>query len=485
MSGHHSERRFSWSILPPLPLMGVGTPQVESVEHYVSRLAWTVGVSVQTLRSLSAPCDDSGARQVGGASRFCGPGKYFRKRVENLERLTGVDTVRCGSFWVIDDVLAVTGVGRNSKRHRWCPQCFLEWDETHSWEPLAWIVDLQLTCAVHGCDLESQCRDCGSAQYIGKGYPRRRQCQRCQSSLSGRGRNSARPAYFAWTEERLAELIQLCATPGQAPISFSAYEAFVRGLVDERRYERDQPATVRAAISRVRSNAVRGRVTLRTLVNLCALQGISMIDMLLDPQAAASRPLIDLWAGYRSLELPNGKHAAKMAAYSQCIDEIMKRCDGLYLPSMKVIMRRMKLNRDLARELCVDAYEAYEEAYQRQGPYSTRVHIERAFLCAMEAFEAPDFNPFGPCDIRKVARRVAVASNFTLKRAQLIARAALYSRRALERAKAKLLDLPAEQFEEGRWLRAAGLDHVVEDPVAVPENEPCEKRPLVRKLRIA
>lgn len=453
MSGQQRGPRFSWSVLPPLPLMGVGTSQVESVEHYVSRLAWTVGVSVQTLRSLSAPSDDSGSRQVGGSSRFCGPGRYFKGRIENLELLTGVDTIRCGSFWVLDDVLAVTGVGRNTKRHRWCPQCFLSWDQAHSWEPLAWIVDLQLTCAVHGCDLESQCRDCGSAQYIGKGYLRRRQCQRCQSSLAGRGRNVARPAYFAWTEARLAELIQLCATPGQASIPFSAYEAFVRGLVDEGRHERDQPATVRAAVSRVQSNAVRGRVTLRTLVNLCALQGISITDMLLDPGAAASRPLIDLWAGYRSLEFPNGNHAAKMAAYRQCVEEIMKRCEGLYLPSMKVIMRRMNLNRDLARELCVDSYEAYEEAYQRQGPYSMRVHLDRAFLYAMEPFEAPGFNPFGPCDIRKAARRLAAASTLSLERARPIARAALYSRRALERAKAKLMDLPADKFEEGPWLR--------------------------------
>src|SRR5690606_15392370 len=116
-------------------------------------------------------------------------------------------------------------------------------------------------------------------------------------------------------------------------------------------------------------------------------------------------------------------HEEKMRAYSQCVKEILKQCVGLYLPSMNLIMRRMKLNRDLARELSVDAYESYEAAYQRQGPYSTRTHSDRAFLYAMEVFEAPGFDSFGPCDIRKVARRVAAASSLGRERARQITRA--------------------------------------------------------------
>lgn len=453
MSAPNAPPTFSWTVLPPLALFGVGTALVESAEHYAARLAHTIGVSVRVLFSLPPPYDEPGYRQVGGASRFCGPGRGFKRRVENLERLTGTDTIRCGSFWVIDDILAVTGAGRNSKRHRWCPQCFLEWDEATSWEPLIWIVDLQLTCPVHGCDLECLCRNCGSNQNVARDYNQRRRCQRCKASLSGRGKITRRPSYFAWAEGRLAELIQLCGTPGQAPFSFSNYEAFVRGLAARKRGKERPPATVRVAIGRIQSNAVRGRVTLRTLVNLCALQGISITEMLLDPQMASSRPLIDLWAGYQALEFPNNSHAAKIAAYGQCIEEMLKQCKGRYLPSMRIVMRRMKLNRDLVRELCVDLYEAYEEAYQKQGAYSTRVHAERAFLRAIEEFEAPSFNPFAPCDTRKVARRVAALSNLTFEHAQSITRSALHTRRALERAKAKLLELPPDKFAEGLWLR--------------------------------
>lgn len=201
------------------------------------------------------------------------------------------------------------------------------------------------------------------------------------------------------------------------------------------------------------SNVVRGRITLRTIVNLCALQGISIEEMLLDPKMASSRPLIDLWAGYQSFEFPNGSHGAKIAAYRRYIGRMLAKCKGLYLPSMQIALRRMKLNRDLVRELCVDLYEAYEEAYQKQGAYSSRIHAERAFKHALEEFEAPGFNPFAPCDLRKITRRVAVRSNFTLQKSQLITRSALYCRLAFERAKAELMGLPVGEFEGGPWLR--------------------------------
>lgn len=213
------------------------------------------------------------------------------------------------------------------------------------------------------------------------------------------------------------------------------------------------PAVVRAAAHRIR-NAGRSLVTLRTLINLCALQGVSIHEMLLDPVGASSRPLIDLWSGYQSLEFPNGRHAAKITAYRACLEEVMKRCAGLYLPSTQFLMREIKLNRDLARELSVDLYEAYEGAHQSQGSETERIHAERAFRNAMDFFNAPGFNPFVPCDIQKIVRRVALSANVPREQAKSITRAALYSRRALERAKAKMFDLPMLETGESSWLRS-------------------------------
>lgn len=433
--------QFRWSTLPPLPLMGLRSALVESAEHYVARQAWTVGV---TIRSLCPPthCADGNPKrdQFFGASGFCGPGRQFKRRIEHMEQLTGSDRVRYGSFWVVDELLAVTGVGRNTKQQRWCPRCFLSWDENSSWEPLIWMVELQQTCPVHACDLESSCGACGRSQPTGRDYRKRRHCHHCSATLAGAGKASPRLGHEVWAEERVAELIELCATPSQQQVPFERYETFVRTLCEISMERPHLPATLRAAVARMRSNAVRGRVTLRTLVNLCALQGITLPEMLLDPQAAASRPLIDLWGDYKALEFPNGRHGSKIQAYRQYVDDMLRRCKGRYLPPMTHVLRRMKLNRDLAREMCVEFYEAYEGKYQSQGAYSSRVHADRAFGHAIRILEEDFLNPFSPYDARKLARRVAALAKVQLAIAEGAARAAVHSRRALEGAKASMLD---------------------------------------------
>lgn len=430
--------RFRWTPLPPLPLRGLGTSLVESAEHYGARLANAVGISIASLCELASRYGMGGTTRTDGVSSFCGPGRGFKARIEGLERLTGCENLRHGTFWVLDDVLAVAGAGRNSRHHRWCPKCYLEWDDETSWDPLIWIADVQLSCPVHGCDLESKCRVCGTTQRVARSYETRRICHRCDTSLAGSGRVSRRPDRSEWAEERLAELIQMCASPGQTPITLATYETFVRAMVRDRRADGSMPAAVHAALRRVSSNAVRGRVTIRTLINLCALQGTTIPEMLTNPVAAASQPLIDLWSGYTSLEFPNGAHSEKIAAFQDCADEIVDRCSGLYIPSMKPLLRRMKLNRDLVCELCVDAYERYEAARIRQVCRGDRIHSERAFLRALEILEVSTFDPFGPCDLRRLARRVARGANVTLEAARPISRAALYTRRAIERASHRL-----------------------------------------------
>jgi hypothetical protein len=179
--------RPCWTVLPPVPLMGVGTELVESVEHYASRLAWITGTSVDRLCALPSPFDEPAPGKPGGTNRFCGPGKTYQRRIENLEALTGVETIRCGSFLVLEELLATGAIGRSSRRHRWCPECYLAWDEAASWEPLIWKVDLLTTCPIHGCSLEFRCRQCHATQSSTTKYERRRRCRDCGTSLAGRG----------------------------------------------------------------------------------------------------------------------------------------------------------------------------------------------------------------------------------------------------------------------------------------------------------
>lgn len=431
-----SVRSEFWSVLPPLPIWGVGSPVVESAEHYMARLAWSAGTTIGQISRLRSPYEDTPFCPENGTASFNGPGPWFMKRVSSLEKLTGVDNIRCGTFYVVRDVLAMIGVNRNSKKQRWCPQCYLEWS-ADSWEPLAWAVELQARCPFHLCDLEDQCRNCGCSQRVGRSYQERRSCRSCSRSLGAPGISTSQPEQVVWAERQIANTIELCADPEQESVRYEAYELFVTELT--RRYDVGDcgtPATVRAAISRVRAKSLRGRVTFRTLIDLSSLQSVSISEMLLTPREAAGMPLLDLSTGHKGLDMPNGSHIAKISAFRQCVTEMLDQHEQFYLPSMQLLMKRFRLNRDLVRELSVDAYEDYQLAFSQQLPYSQWVHMERAFRLALFEFEDTEL---GSEDVGTIAERVAAASNCSPAQAALAVSSALRAKHALERAKQELL----------------------------------------------
>lgn len=425
-----------WSVLPPIPIRGVGTPLVESAEHYMARLAWSAGTTISQIYRLQSPYEDAQFKPDGGTTSFNGPGKWFMRCVHNLERLTGVGDIRCGTFYVLGDVLAMIGVNRQSRKQRWCPQCYLEWSED-SWEPLAWAVELQTTCPSHLCNLEFRCRSCGSSQRVGRSYQERRRCHSCSQSLGAHGVSVSRPKQIIWAERQIAQAVEMCADPGQKPIPYKSYALFVTELT--RRYDvgnSSTPATVRAAIGRVRAKSLQGRVTFRTLIDLSALQSVSISEMLLSPREAAGRPLLDLSVGHKGLDMPNGSHVAKISAFRQCVADMLDRHEEFYLPSMQLLMKRFRLNRDLVRELSVDAYEDYQLAFSQQLPYSQWVHMERAFRLALS--ELDDLK-LGSNDSCAIAMRVAAASNCSSAQAGLAVRSAIRANDALARAQNELL----------------------------------------------
>lgn len=296
------KNKFGWSVLPPVPLLGLGTPLVESAEHYVARLAWISGTSIRQLCGYMSCCNGMRQIVVGGLNKFCGPGSVYKHRVSELEKLTGISTIRCGTFMVLDKVLCEWAIGRTSYRRKWCPECYLRWDQTSSWEPLLWQIELVNKCPIHDCDLVSGCRKCGASQQQVVAYHRRRNCWRCKKSLGRPGRTEQRPSYYAWAQSQICDLVQLCGTPGEDPVPADAISRFVYGIPAFTAHRSKIPGVVKDAIARSK-NRSRQVASLETIVNLCGLQGVRPVDMLRDPIGAASRPLLDMWSGDRLLDL--------------------------------------------------------------------------------------------------------------------------------------------------------------------------------------
>jgi hypothetical protein len=437
-----------WSVLPPVPLFGIGTALVESVEHYMSRLAWISGTTVHHIISLSAPFDEPGARQAGGVSKFCGPSKTFRRRIENLEALTGIETIRCGSFYILKDLLAAPSIGRDSKRKRWCPMCYLKWDEQASWEPLLWSIELQVTCPIHGCLLERQCRRCGAQQNVSVRYCRRRSCSSCGESLGNIGVFQERSNYEIWTENQLSELVKLCASPGQRPISGLASEIFALGLISSANGSRKAEAAVKRIARLLLARRPAGascRISLRGLIDLCAIQGISVTDILLQPSASASMPLLDHWAGYRSLAHPTSR-SARMVLFREGVVSVLESPEELFLPPVSILLRDAKVSRGAAQHACDGLLERYQDRYFRQEGGELGASSGRVFRNAIEDFTSSNFNPFLPCDVATHARRaMKQEKEISLAQGKRITKSALFWCKALERAKAKVLGISAEE----------------------------------------
>jgi len=191
--------RRMWTPLPALPLLNIGTPFVESVEHYVARLTWTIGIGVSSILSLDPPYDEPGY-PTSRRSSFCGPGTIYKRRISNLQELTGVSTIHCGSFQALDALLASGALQGKQTGRRWCPECFKDWNELNSCEPLQWAIDMRVTCPIHGCKLEDSCQQCGAKQPRRAQYQLRRSCSTCQADLGGNGKFVALPAYTRWQE---------------------------------------------------------------------------------------------------------------------------------------------------------------------------------------------------------------------------------------------------------------------------------------------
>lgn len=134
-----------WTVLPPVPLYGVGTSMVESLSYYLRRIALISGTSVDRILgyadTLSDNAGGSGPQNYRSLMLGC-PERYLF----GLEHLTGIDHLRYGTFWVLKDLVGPRFLGRQARFRRWCPMCYAAWDSDSSYEPLIWAVGLLSCC---------------------------------------------------------------------------------------------------------------------------------------------------------------------------------------------------------------------------------------------------------------------------------------------------------------------------------------------------
>lgn len=373
-----------WTLLPRLDLRGVGTCMVESIEHYIGRLCWLAGVGRPTLLKM-VDWDEVRVerehRRTGYSSQ-CAP-----DYLPELIVLTGQEQLPYGCLWKLREVLSLRSFGRPRRTRRWCPTCFLEWDEARSAEPTIFQIDICRVCPVHGCALIVACQACGSGQQFGRRFDTRMNCHQCDEPLGFRAEFYKLPELDAWAQREIEAVVTYCSTPGEPSVDPGAFHQYVDAL--ERNATEDGATSpllsqIRAARGRVQSNT---RPSLRLLLNFAALQGVSVMDILHRPLEAATRPLLDRWAEQSLLPLDMGSFRYRGTEAMKLCQKLLRLSKVVFIPPLKFMMRDLGVSAESLREHRLHIYREYRSRYEKQGGSSERYANEQVFKAAVKMLD--------------------------------------------------------------------------------------------------
>ncbi|WP_158621255.1 TniQ family protein [Dyella dinghuensis] len=373
-----------WTVLPPLPLRGLGTSAVESLSHYLRRLAWVSGSTVSRLMAYSNSelvKDQSNIAQERYDLTLGRP----EHRIFSFERLVGLSHLRYGTFWVLKNVAGPHFLGGALTHRRWCSTCYAEWDVETSYEPLMWSVRLASACPRHGRRLSEQCSVCEASQFTMTSLDRRYHCQECGSPLADSINTATLSDTERWTDLQIGKLIEMCSTMGEEPLLEEPYQTFLDGINTRLTYSDDTPACLTSA-RRIQNQACTPRKpSLRTLLQICALQSVSICDLLQAPRAAATDLLFDTWHDGEARNLRHVMPNTRIAKAHALVKRLFHRCASSYLPPIDVVVHEFGTNRTLMRDVDADLYERYERQFRAQASYVLRLRLSDAFIYAIRS----------------------------------------------------------------------------------------------------
>jgi hypothetical protein len=372
---------MNWSAVPPLGLHGVGTAMVESLPSYLMRLMWTTGITSTYLVEQLCLRKCRSLACLGSILSTKEP-ELTLSALEKLEGLTGRSDLRLATFWAMSHILSPSSgrIYRDGCR-RWCPKCYEDWD-SNSYEPLIWGVDLLACCPVHGCSFEHQCSGCGAVQKNVVDLNRRRQCHACGAYLAKGARWKARKPFMQWVDEQVLYLAKFCATPRTQPVPYATYLEFVSGLRVALRGTRSKSLRLLIQFYERGARFRSQKISLRSLINLCALQGVSIRELLGAPLEASRVLSFEGWAGMDYLPIPTARQAQKIYAAKKCLLDFLESGLPTYLPPMGLLLGGFGVQLLAVRDVATEAYDAYQAAYFRQARFRELKQMRRAFICA-------------------------------------------------------------------------------------------------------
>jgi hypothetical protein len=371
------------TLLPRLTLRGIDSTMVESVDHYLLRLSWSTGLTLQTLLRMTDWEENILEREYGraGYSHLCAP-----DYLPELEAMTGAD-LRFGSFWTVRDLLGARPFGRSRHNRRWCPTCYDEWDDTQSREPLIFLVDACLICPKHRCRLEHACPSCGAHQTLKAPYEKRRICKSCDKPLGFHAPAAQIKELDAWAQHEVEALVAFCASTHSEPVDSQSFELYSREL----KKQAIENGVTPLLLQQIESAGMSVRPSIRMLLNCAALQGVSVLDIIQRPMEAASRPLLDRWAEQSLLPLDMGRFRFDGLELVKLCNQLLRLSNVAFIPPLGFVLKDLRISGENFREHRVHMYREYHLRYEEQGGAAELYRQNQIFKTALTGLQGqPD-----------------------------------------------------------------------------------------------
>jgi hypothetical protein len=208
--------------LYPLIPIGSGTPIVECLSGYISRLAWEHSVLVSDF--LDVPClaevgnrnaDRRTRRRLFHASSFMidGSSTHTHKWISALEAATGITSFRDHTILPYIELSSSSWL---RDWEAWCPQCLRDWHLRRStiYKPLLWAIKAACVCPTHLCGLNEFCPACNGRHRPLTNGSQVGYCGRCHCWLGSDGnvisihRVTGSPdAQAIWSSDQIGQLL--------------------------------------------------------------------------------------------------------------------------------------------------------------------------------------------------------------------------------------------------------------------------------------
>ncbi|TQV87664.1 TniQ family protein [Aliikangiella coralliicola] len=224
----------------PIPLLGQGTAEVESLPSYLLRSAYSHGTSIgiltMVIQKLVADKNPPNYRALGGSSgveTLSRVNRYTLLLRDYLTSLTGqdmsckpLDFLHCMAYGISSEISGL----------RWCPECLEEMERLRSpiYFKQLWHMTTIHNCPIHRTPLIRNCWRCDSHQNSFKAAHPTGRCVECGATLFRRKvpltQNDVRPSWQGISFD-LIEIFERAARLDNTEYSYDKTIRFVRSLI--------------------------------------------------------------------------------------------------------------------------------------------------------------------------------------------------------------------------------------------------------------